>query len=945
MNETIIFNHSDEKVIVDSTSYLYILSKLKKGDFVKERYRIEKVIGKGGVGIVYKAFDTVLNDTVALKFLNPDVTLSERKFYRIKREVNISRNITDERIIKIYSLEEWNDIYFMVMEFIDGESLKDYANKRREKFSWNEFRPLFFEILKGVKALHDKNIIHRDLKPSNILITKEKKIKIVDFGLSKDIEDKTKTSSIGEITGTPEYITPEQVKGTETGFYSDIYQLGVILYNLLGDSEPFEGYSTTLEMIYMKISNKPRKLENKNGEIPDYVIFSIEKAMEIEHRNRFKSIEEFERFLKKEKIGVSDRILYLLSRKKTKHIIMFLIIILFLSATLFIAKNNKIPRKIINKTYSLKVYNPYGFKLFEKNFYPYKIFKAKIVNLKKDLFGKLFAYDNKKTIMVFLNHKDYKNFPKMESINSIKRDAKILYFNSKGKLLEENRDLMKDYSYEFVRNYYFTGYKEYNIKDKKLFFIRLRHFLGMYPTSLFFYDGKEFHNIFHSPGLIANYDIINKEEDNPDFIILANNNLLSHIIFFSKMKISDMKNPISVIPSLDEFRALPAVESEWYALPGYTNIKKCGDNNSFIFYNNKTGRKISLIIKADKFILTVFNGINKTSYIDYKDELNSLYYLFNEYFYSIMFDKDYFEADRIVQKMLGKRINNPFLKSIIFYFKGIVEMEVGEFDRARKSFRKSIYYDDKKSDSVQKLCEIEFLKGDYKKALFISEREYKNLGDFWGLSHMVGKTLFRFYVNLQQGEFFKANENIGVNYFIKDRGKILKGIISLFKGNYNHSLKLFFEILDKKTSPFTILEFRLLFARTAILYNILTDKRIEEDKEIIKLTEFYIKDIYMNSNYKKELSALSESYFLVRNGDKKQAENIAKEYYVKLLKSSNIDFETKFWFFYDSFIYGKTMEIIGNKKEAIRGYRECIKANPFTNLAKRARMALETLKK
>lgn len=185
---------------------------LEAGTSIKQRYRVEEKIGEGGCGTVFRATDTLLKTQLALKFLEPAVIANKKKFLRVTREINLARKIADDRIIKVFSLEQWNSYYFLVMELIEGKSLREILAEKK-RFDWETFKPLYFEILEGMKILHRHNIIHRDIKPSNIIVYGQDKIKILDFGLAKEMTDKESSATTGEIVGSPLYMSPEQASG------------------------------------------------------------------------------------------------------------------------------------------------------------------------------------------------------------------------------------------------------------------------------------------------------------------------------------------------------------------------------------------------------------------------------------------------------------------------------------------------------------------------------------------------------------------------------------------------------------------------------------------------------------------------------------------------------------------------------------------------------------
>ena len=217
------------------------------GERIRGRYEILEKIGSGGFGAVFRARDLTLKKKVALKFLYPGVTANKKKFHRVRREINVSQKISDPRITRIFSLEglenRRREQWFLVMELVEGRSLKDRL-ARRGVWSWEEFSPLFLDILEGVRSLHRHNIIHRDIKPSNIMIIPGNRIKLLDFGLSKEVDDPTVTTTMGEVVGSPAYISPEQLHREPVDQRSDIYQLSLVLYQALSAALPFSARST-----------------------------------------------------------------------------------------------------------------------------------------------------------------------------------------------------------------------------------------------------------------------------------------------------------------------------------------------------------------------------------------------------------------------------------------------------------------------------------------------------------------------------------------------------------------------------------------------------------------------------------------------------------------------------------------------------------------------------
>jgi len=405
----------------------YYDKKIGRGSVVKNRYRIEKKIGEGGFGKVFQAFDLILKKKVALKFLDPGLLEDKKNFSRVRREINISQKIADERIIRIFSLEEWEELHFLVMEMAPGKSLKEYLKlKKKGRIQWTEFKEIFLQILEGVKVLHENGIIHRDLKPSNIMIDTGGKIKILDFGISKEITDMEKTASTGEVVGSPQYMSPEQILGKDIDFQSDIYQLGLILYTAISGAHPF-GDSNPLEMFWKHLFEKKPKLSLKGIKIPILIEDIIEKSMEKKRDKRFKNIVEILDLLKRGRVSIFKRAV----RKVNSRPVRNFLIISFLLALMIFGYYEIIGSKTLFSLESsgsiLRAKNRLGLKTWEKDFSPLNISASYTTQISlSDKIKYLKKGQGNKAVVVFLEDpKNQVSSPNV-SISSTKFDSRVI---------------------------------------------------------------------------------------------------------------------------------------------------------------------------------------------------------------------------------------------------------------------------------------------------------------------------------------------------------------------------------------------------------------------------------------------------------------------------------------------------------------------------------------
>ncbi len=465
----------------------------------------------------------------------------------------------------------------------------------------------------------------------------------------------------------------------------------------------------------------------------------------------------------------------------------------------------------------------------------------------------------------------------------------------------------------------------------------------MYPTRFFLFSDNMKPLEFENPGI---FEDVRFSQDGK-LLILARQNIFSHTSYFIPYKIEKRYNrhlPFLTFPQLSNTKDT-VFKGYIYHLPGHViKMKEIGPNK-YSFEDSHNGNDILLEIGGKYSLLTVIRGNKRFVYRDSKENLKRIFFIMDKFYYEMLVAGDYENAYKNIKEALRIKINNPYLKSAILYLKGVVELNLGKIKDAEKTFKNSLSVYSENSDSVQKICEIEFLRGNFKKALYLSEIVYKNAGDFWGLTHEIGTSLFSFFINLQTGNFLKAREIINDLRAAKCHKDIMKGILLLFEGSYKNSINLLLPCLENNHSSFRLGEYRLFLSRTILLNHILYPEEDDKNKELIKLAKFYFEDIYNHSHYDRDFAKISHSYFLLEYGDRKIAISFAKNSFNKLLKESKVDFGKRLWLFYDSFIYGKLMEKAKNIKEAVRGYKTCIKANPYSSLAREAQQRIKELKK
>ncbi|MBN2715821.1 MAG: protein kinase, partial [Deltaproteobacteria bacterium] len=244
------------------------------GTFVGERFLVKRRLGEGGMGVVYEAEQTAMDRKVALKVLHPHLN-DDELYVRFQREAAASSKLEHPNIITVYDFGRTeNDSLYIAMEFIDGKSLDDEI-KQNGAMAWDRACRIGTQICSALRNAHDKNIIHRDMKPENVMLCKRGDetdfVKVLDFGIAKMLEDGEKDqqkalTKTGMVFGTPQYMSPEQVRGEKLDARSDIYSVGIILYEMLTGTIPFKA-DTPMGLLTKHLIEMPPAFATANASV------------------------------------------------------------------------------------------------------------------------------------------------------------------------------------------------------------------------------------------------------------------------------------------------------------------------------------------------------------------------------------------------------------------------------------------------------------------------------------------------------------------------------------------------------------------------------------------------------------------------------------------------------------------------------------------------------
>jgi len=271
-----------EEISVSPTKTLQIpVKELEIDSTFAGRYQILEELGKGGMGMVYKALDKEINEQVAIKLLKPEIADDESTIERFRNELKIARKISHKNVCRMYHLAKEKDTPYITMEYVEGEDLKSLV-KRKGKIPEEEALSIAKQVCDGLAEAHELGVVHRDLKSQNIMIDKKGKARIMDFGIARSVEAPGVTAT-GMIIGTPDYISPEQAEGEEADQRSDIYSLGVVLYEMVTGRVPFKGDTALSVALKHKaqLPQDPRKLNPESSEkLSRLILICMEKDKE-----------------------------------------------------------------------------------------------------------------------------------------------------------------------------------------------------------------------------------------------------------------------------------------------------------------------------------------------------------------------------------------------------------------------------------------------------------------------------------------------------------------------------------------------------------------------------------------------------------------------------------------------------------------------------------------
>ncbi|MFI5187366.1 MAG: serine/threonine protein kinase, partial [Chitinophagales bacterium] len=259
-----------------------------------QNYEITAHLGEGGMGTVYRASDSILNRDVALKMLHTPLLQQPLFLERFKKEARVLAQLLHPNIAVIYNMIEQDNNHFMVMEYVEGKNL-DALLKQYKTLSYKIVVPVIIQALEGLGHAHRKGIYHRDIKPSNLILKSDGTVKLMDFGIAM-VAGEQRLTQVNRVVGTVEYIAPEIIQGKEPSMSTDLYSMGVTMYELLTGKLPFEGNSD-FNLMQDILKKRPLDVDKLNASVPKVLSNIVMKTLEKKPSDRFADARELQQAL------------------------------------------------------------------------------------------------------------------------------------------------------------------------------------------------------------------------------------------------------------------------------------------------------------------------------------------------------------------------------------------------------------------------------------------------------------------------------------------------------------------------------------------------------------------------------------------------------------------------------------------------------------------------
>ncbi len=897
---------------------------------IAERYRIERYLGRGGFGLVFAAIDQQTDQSVAVKFIHPGQTVGKRHLRRIEREFELAQKLRHPGLVRLHSLEEWRGLFFLVMDLIPGQTLSDWILARGPQ-PWSVVAPLAGQLIDVLAAIHQAGAIHRDIKPSNLILTPDNRLILLDLGLTRELDDTQKTSSTGELIGSPHYLPPELILGKKITPAADLYQFGLVIYFLLSGCHPFAVDDQNTALILGRQLTSPLHLPKAKA-MPMRQRLVIGRCLEKNPAMRPRDACELLRLLDKHGYFARLRRYLQLRRPLRSGLLTGLVLLTALSTFLYFSLPAS---RIVEDSQDLIARNALGRELWRKT--PGEAEK---------LGGWLQGQDESGRLSVSAVYSP-RQHPYRYTLDTIRADqfpiVRRVWDNRGRDRFQPDNPI--DYGFmDYFDFYPIADLKQALRRDidgdgQPELVLFIGHAGNMFPTLMTVFGQEKFPRlalfcpgIFSLNGMPADSPILNPAHSEKAGFLAISNPFCHYHVWAWNLRTEQFLGNLAIPPSFIDIASNFLKTTQLIFLP----------SRSWITRNNWSERgELELTCADSQLTLSVerngrvrFSGNSSREFTENFPANSAALALLNRLYYHVV-RQEADQARLTAGQIVDNGIRNPWLLAIIAYFRGETALISGQGDVARTWYLRALEYDPFNADARNRLCELAVTQDGPLQGLKYHQDNSRYASSFWGLG-IHGQALFQLCCRLMAGQTFSVSQvqqlvddDLPSHIDMEGFARNYQALACLYSSRHADLAAVIAKMLEEYEAytilPFDISELQLMLAR---LWMVNGDRAKAEP---------FLRHYATETVLHKPFAETSLAWCQAESGEGNDARKRADQAFGRIRFMARSQFWARYWLFYDAYAYGRTMELLGENAKAREAYRLCSELAPFSFLGQDAR--------
>ncbi len=886
---------------------------------VSDRYRLTRFIGRGGFGLVYAAFDLTEQTEVAIKFIHPGQTITPRQLRRIEREFDIAQQLQHPNLVRLHQLTDWQGIRILVMDFVPGQTVSDWIAAAGPQ-PWPVVAPLFHQLLDVLCLMHDRGIVHRDIKPSNLMITPAGRLTLLDLGLTRELDDPQKTSSSGELVGSPHYIPPELILGQTSTPAADLYQLGLVMHFMLTGRHPFSDGDEHTHQVLSRQLTRPLSLV-KTADLPAKLRLNLNQCLDKDPARRPQDASALRRLMSR-----SMPMTWLHHRLRLRWPFRFTLAglsVMVLTSLLYLWFTLPANR-VLQSDQALIARNALGRECWRQEPGPDELLAGWIEGKDETGHNTLSAIYTTDDAAYQVKLPDIK--PRQLPIT--RRNWRI---SSGRKVLDLDLTLGMDF-HDFFPFCQLSDIEKRDLDgDGQAELTMIMVQAGtMFPTQLFVLSPNRTPLFtLSTPGRL----MLDRNGIMPagfvsapqEYGFLVAVNPFCHYCAW----IWNIENPSQTIPPSFTETDRSLKTDNIVLLPPGVRPDRLGWPQSQTIRFQDTAQASRIDVHRDGRI-ELNRDQKRLSFRDPPDILSAAFVGLNLAYYRLCRDQLPL-AETAFEGIDPAEIQNPWLRSTLAWYRGETALRQGRYTSARASFQDALRHDPDNLDALNRLCEVAVLETGPAEGLSFLEDQAQVSTQFWGLG-IQGRDLFRLSCLLMAGSLNQTEDIVGrISRESIQAETCIKALGMLYQENRDHLpavLNLLHSPIPHNSSPLDISELQIILCRLWLVGN--------QWQKAEPLLRRYATQTILHKPFVETSLAWCEA----QAGTLPAAYERAERAFALMRRMAKGQFWARYWLFYDAYAYGRTMDLLGRPDKAAVGYRLCAELAPFSFLAKEARQRL-----